>query len=365
MLKGVKVLFQKYLDPFTLILVLALALAFILPVEGKAYDLFYILSKLVVALLFFLHGARLSPGNILDGLTNYKLQLLIFFSTFAVFPLLALLLKPLLLFLLNPDVTAGFLFLACLPSTVQSSIAFTSIARGNVSAAVCAASASSLLGIILTPLLVSLIIHPSGHAAGLQTLRDLFLQLLLPFALGQFFRPLLIDFLKRRQALTSVTDRLSVIFIVYVSFSQATNTGLWNQMDLKTLPLIVAVCLVMLAAALIFTWKTSGLCEFPRPDRTAALFCGSKKSLMTGVPMANIIFTPQIASLLIIPLMVFHQIQLIVCAFLARSLSRRDGDDGAAPEGKSEANKGAETLDDPETSRKAETDGRPENGGGI
>jgi sodium/bile acid cotransporter 7 len=317
------------LDPFTLILIAALALAFALPVQGGAYSAFFLLSKAVVALLFFLHGARLSPESVRRGFANYKPQLLILFSTFAFFPLAAALCAPLFGLFLPGELIVGFLFLAALPSTVQSSIAFTSIAKGNVAAAVCAASLSSLLGVVLTPLLAKLIIHADSASAGLSAVKDLCLQLVLPFLAGQLLRPRLSEFLERRKKITSVTDRLSVVFIVYVSFSHASNTGLWKSLSLGMLPgLIFASCL-LLAAALLFTWKMGGLLRLPRPDRAAALFCGSKKSLMTGVPMANVIFPAAQAGLIIIPLMLFHQIQLIVCAFIAKSLSRReDGQEG-------------------------------------
>ncbi|MDR2338646.1 MAG: bile acid:sodium symporter [Deltaproteobacteria bacterium] len=320
-----------HLDGFTLVLLLALVLSFVAPVKGSLYDIFYILSKLVVALLFFLHGAKLSPQNIKDGFTNYKLQLLILVSTFVFFPLAALALKWPLGLVLPQGLVLGFLFLACLPSTVQSSIAFTSIAKGNVAAAVCAASASSLLGVVVTPFLVGILVRHGGASTGLSSLWDLTVQLVLPFALGQLLRPKLKAVLERRKKITDVTDRLSVVFIVFVSFSHATNTGLWKSMDLAMIPALIVGSLVLLALALIFTWKAGGLLGFAYPDRAAILFCGSKKSLMAGVPMANIILPPDAASLLIIPLMCFHQVQLIACAMIAKRLARRQ-DGGEIPE---------------------------------
>ncbi|MDR2405943.1 MAG: bile acid:sodium symporter [Deltaproteobacteria bacterium] len=324
MINRIKSFFLNTLDPFTLVLILALILAFKLPVTGKAYTAFYALSKLVVALLFFLHGAKLSPKNIKDGFANYKLQLLILISTFALFPIVTLILKPLFALMLERDLVMGFLFLATLPSTVQSSIAFTSIARGNVAAAVCAASASSLLGVIVTPFLVGLLVHIEASSSWLSTLMDLIIQLVLPFALGMLLRPKLANFLTVHKRITNVTDRLSVVFIVYVSFSHATNTGIFQSLTMSMLPPLILASIVILAIALIFTWKMSGLLKFPYPDRAAVLFCGSKKSLMAGVPMANIIFAPAVASIIIIPLMLFHQIQLIVCAFIAKSLSKKE-----------------------------------------
>jgi sodium/bile acid cotransporter 7 len=324
MTKGKKNTLLEYLDLFTLILIATLILAFLLPAKGSIYNVFYALSKIVVAILFFLHGARLSPKNVIDGFANYKLQLLILISTFVLFPLVTLLLKPFIGLLLEKDLVMGFLFLSTLPSTVQSSIAFTSIARGNVAAAVCAASASSLLGVLITPFLVSLLVASNAHSSFLETLGDLLIQLVLPFAVGMLLRPKLSAFLERHKKITNVTDRLSVIFIVYVSFSHAANTGIFHSLSFEMLPPLILVSCVILAIALIFTWKMSTFLKFPYPDKAAVLFCGSKKSLMTGVPMANIIFPQSVASLIIIPLMLFHQIQLIVCSFIAKSLSKKE-----------------------------------------
>src|SRR6266404_2296751 len=151
-------------DRFTVALVLTVALASLLPCQGVGARLFAILADAAIALLFFLHGARLSREAAIAGLTHWRLHLTVLASTFVLFPLMGLLLHPVLSPLVKPALYACVLFLCTLPSTVQSSIAFTSIARGNVSAAICAASASSLLGIFLTPLLVGLILHVHGGA---------------------------------------------------------------------------------------------------------------------------------------------------------------------------------------------------------
>ncbi|MDR1041157.1 MAG: bile acid:sodium symporter [Deltaproteobacteria bacterium] len=329
-------------DGFTLALLAAVALSFLVPPRGAAADAAALASKLVVAALFFLHGAKLSREALLSGLTAYRVHLVILAATFVMFPLLALALRPLAELALGPELAVGILFLAALPSTVQSSIAFTSIARGNVAAAVCAASASSIIGVLATPLLVSLTIRIPAATAGLDAIRDLFVQLILPFAAGQALRPLVKGAIARHGAVVGFTDRLSVVFIVFVSFSHATVAGLWKGLHLSLLPPLAGFCLAILAAALAITSVAARLLGFSAEDRTAVLFCGSKKSLMAGVPMAGVLFSPAVAGVVILPLMFFHQIQLVVCAQIARILGERKAlaeraekgpEQGAVPEG--------------------------------
>jgi sodium/bile acid cotransporter 7 len=300
-------------------------LAIFIPPKGNAAAFFSVLTNLVVFFLFFLHGAKLSPKNLIDGLSSVKAHVVIILSTFVMFPLITLLLGPLFNIFLSPELCLGLLFLAALPSTVQSSITFTSIAKGNVAAAVCAASFSSLLGVILTPVLVGILIKvPGGSPFKLSVLWDLFLQLLLPFALGQILRPRIIGFLQRHGGIISFTDRLSVIFIVFVSFSHAVTEGLWKNLTLSELISLVFACGLILSLALLITSLAGRLLGFDAPDRAAILFCGSKKSLMAGAPMAGIIFTHSVAGVVMAPLIIFHQMQLLACAQIARVLAKRN-----------------------------------------
>src|ERR1700742_4537667 len=170
-------------DNFTLCLVSTVILASFLPVHGQAAVGFNWVTNIAVGLLFFLHGAKLSREAIISGATHWRLHLVVLLSTFVMFPLLGLALKPVLTPLVTPQLYMGILFLCTLPSTVQSSIAFTSMAKGNVPAAVCSASASSLLGIFLTPALVSLIVTSGSKSSGssLGVIGDIVLQLFVPF----------------------------------------------------------------------------------------------------------------------------------------------------------------------------------------
>ncbi|WP_250507133.1 bile acid:sodium symporter, partial [Caballeronia sp. GAFFF3] len=127
-------------DNFTLALVGTVIVASFLPCRGGAAVAFNWITDIAIGLLFFLHGAKLSREAIIAGATHWRLHLVVLLSTFALFPLLGLALKPVLTPLVTPALYTGILFLCTLPSTVQSSIAFTSMAKGNVPAAVCSAS---------------------------------------------------------------------------------------------------------------------------------------------------------------------------------------------------------------------------------
>ncbi|MDR1608285.1 MAG: bile acid:sodium symporter [Deltaproteobacteria bacterium] len=316
--KNIYNFYDKHLDGFTLAMVLTVLLAVVLPAEGAGLRAISILSKLVIASLFFMHGLKLSPQNLWAGLTNWPLHLVIISATFILFPILGLGLKPVLSKIARPEFYQGILFLCFLPSTVQSSIAFTSIANGNVAAAVCAASASSLLGVFITPLWVALTMGASASGSLVQAIIDLSLQLVLPFALGQLARFKLAAWVEKKKKIISYTDRLSVLFIVYGSFSHGTTSGLWSSLTWPIFFSLIVGCVLILGLAFFFTYQAGVRLGFNRADRVAILFCGSKKSLVAGVPMANIIFAQGLVSAIILPMMIFHQTQLLVCAYLAR-----------------------------------------------
>ncbi|WP_291183850.1 bile acid:sodium symporter family protein [Dokdonella sp.] len=321
-------------DGFTLALFATVALAALLPCEGRVAVAFDYLTVAGIALLFFLHGARLPREAILAGLTNWKLHLLVLASTFALFPLLGLALKPLAAILATPTLYLGVLYLCCLPSTVQSSIAFTAIARGNVSAAVCAASLSNLAGVFVTPLLVAALLATRGaDTSPLRAIGDIVLQLLVPFVAGHLLRPWIGRTIERWRRVLSYTDRGTVLLVVYVAFSASVAEGLWHQVPPSALLGTLAVVVVLLAVVMVSTTLLSRRLGFARADEIAIVFCGSKKSLASGVPMAKILFAGNPAlGMLVLPVMLFHQIQLMACAVLAQRYARRSLDErGDAP----------------------------------
>ncbi len=311
------------LDPFTLALMATVTVATVLPVAGTAADGLTVVTMLAVGFMFFLYGARLSRAAVVGGLTQWRLHLTVLVSTFLVFPVLGLGFQLLVPGLLSPELYAGMLYLCALPSTVQSSIAFTSIARGNVAAAICSASASNLIGIVLTPVLVGLLMSAHGAGPSLGQVGRIMLQLLLPFAAGQLARPWIADWATRNRKVLGITDRGSILLVVYGAFSEAVVGGIWHRTAPGTLAAMVLCCLVLLAAVLAITTGLSRLLGFSREDEIATVFCGSKKSLASGVPMANVLFAGPAVGLIVLPLMLFHQIQLMACAALARRYAAR------------------------------------------
>ena len=314
-------------DNFTLTLLAVVLAATILPASGQVATAFEWITNLAIALLFFMHGAKLSRQAIVAGAGHWRLHLLVFSCTFILFPLLGLALRPALEPLLGSELFMGMLYLCALPATVQSAIAFTSLARGNVAAAICSAAASSLLGIFITPLLVAVLMGVHGdNGSTLDAIGKISLQLLLPFILGQIAQRWIGGWVTQNKNWLKYVDQSSILLVVYTAFSAAVIGGLWQQVPLVTLLAVVVACCVLLALALLLTHLLGKWLGFNLEDRITILFCGSKKSLATGVPMAQVLFAGGAIGVLILPLMLFHQIQLMVCAVLAqRYAQRKDG----------------------------------------
>ena len=311
-------------DTFTLLLVSAVILASLLPATGVMADYLSEAAVVAIGLLFFLHGARLSTDVVIAGFLHWRLQVFVLLITFGVFPLLGLAAGLLSPWLIPAPLYLGLLYLCVLPSTVQSSIAFTSIAGGNVAAAICAASASNIFGMVLTPLLVAALFSAGGHIGfSFDILIKIMTQLFLPFVAGQLLQPFIGNWVRSRKALLNPFDRGSILLVVYLAFSDAVVEGIWKTLDLKDLALLVAADSLLLGIVLAITTLGSRLFGFNRADRITAVFCGSKKSLASGVPMAGVIFAGQSIGAIVLPLMLFHQIQLIVCAWIARHLAER------------------------------------------
>ncbi|WP_448681341.1 bile acid:sodium symporter family protein [Pseudomonas nicosulfuronedens] len=321
-------------DNFTLALIATVTVASLLPCEGFTAVVFGWITNLGIALLFFLHGAKLSRQAIIAGATHWRLHLLVFACTFILFPILGMALKPALSPLVTPDLYLGMLFLCALPATVQSSIAFTSLARGNVPAAICSASASSLMGVFLTPLLVQLLIGTHGDTgmSTLDAIGKITLQLLVPFVAGQLLRTWIGAWVERNKPVLRYVDQGSILLVVYTAFSAAVIQGLWHQIPLPALAGLVVACCVLLALALIATNLLGRYLGFSLEDRITIVFCGSKKSLATGVPMASVLFASSTVGVILLPLMLFHQIQLMVCAVLAQRYAQRQEDGHASLE---------------------------------
>ncbi|HQV15861.1 MAG TPA: bile acid:sodium symporter family protein, partial [Denitromonas sp.] len=263
---------------------------------------------------------------ILAGAGHWRLHALVFACTFVLFPLLVLALKPLILPLLGETLYRGMVYLSVLPATVQSAIAFTSMARGNVPAAICSAAASSLLGIVLTPLLVMLLLDMGNSAggSGIDAVGKIVLQLLVPFLAGHAARHWIGAWVARHQRWLKFVDQGSILLVVYTAFSDAVSGGLWQLVPAADLLALALVCTLLLAIVLWATQLLALRLGFSTEDCITIVFAGSKKSMATGVPMAQILFAGGAVGPLILPLMLFHQIQLMVCAALAQHYAQRD-----------------------------------------
>jgi sodium/bile acid cotransporter 7 len=311
-------------DGFLIVLLVVLALATLLPASGEAALWFDRAATAAITALFFLHGAKLSRAAILAGLGAWRLHLAVLGTTYVIFPLLGLAFTSAFGWAIDPAVVTGLMFLCVLPSTVQSSIAFTSIAGGNVPAAVCSASLSNVIGIVLTPLLAGLMLdsRTAGGDFVASAVWTLTTTLLLPFVVGHLARPLIGGFIDRHRKLVMRVDRSAILLVVYTAFSAAVIEGVWHRLSLADLAMIALLDAVLLTAVLLFTNFTARAAGFSREDRIVLVFCGSKKSLASGVPMAGALFPAAQVGVMILPLMLFHQLQLIVCAALAQAYAR-------------------------------------------
>ncbi|MFD3694727.1 bile acid:sodium symporter family protein [Streptomyces sp. NPDC058646] len=316
------------LDPYVLALLGTVGLAALLPARGTAATVAGGAATAAVALLFFLYGARLSTREALDGLRHWRLHLTVLAGTFLIFPLLGLAAGGLVPTLLTSPLHSGLLFLCLVPSTIQSSIAFTSMARGSVPAAICAGSFSSLAGIVLTPLLAAALLDGAAGGFSPDSLLKIVLQLLLPFLLGQLLRRWTGGFLARHKQVLGRVDRGSILLVVYTAFSAGMAAGIWHQVSLPRLGALLVIEAVLLAVMLTVSWYGAKRLGFGRADRIAIQFAGSQKSLAAGLPMASVLFGAQ-ASLAVLPLMLFHQMQLMVCAVIARRRAEDPAEDPA------------------------------------
>lgn len=312
-------------DPFIPAVLATLLAATLWPASGEAATIVNRIATAAVMLLFFLHGVKLAREKLLAALTHWRLHLLILGSTYLLLPLLGLGLNKLFPALLPAHLWAGVLFLCALPSTVQMSIAFTSMARGNVAASVASAAASNLLGVVATPLIAGILLQAQGDAAvPLSGIWKIFLQLLLPFVVGHMLHSRLAGWAGRNKGLITWSDRLTIILAIYSAFSAAVIGGIWSTLPLVALLTLAGVCAVILACVMLFTLNAARFAGFSPSDQRAVLYCGSFKSLVSGVPMARVLFPSAEIGAMILPIMIYHQMQLMVSAALAPRQARKE-----------------------------------------
>jgi len=312
------------LDPLIFGLVIAVAIASVYPATGRGFTVVDAASKLAISLLFFLHGAKLSRDAVISGIVDWPLHGIVLIASYVMLPIFGVTLAHLFAGYVDPTLLTGLIFLAILPSTVQSSIAFTAIAGGRVPAAICAATLSNLSGVFLTPLLATLLINTqTGVTIAPGAGQVILIQVLMPFAIGQMFRPLIRRHIENQRRLIAIIDRLSILLVVFAAFSEAVNHGLWKTLGAPDLAKIVMIAALFLMLAIGGTYTAGRFLRLPRESRIVLLFCGSKKSLMSGVPIAAALFPAKAIGSIILPVMIYHQLQIFLCAIIAAEYQRR------------------------------------------
>jgi sodium/bile acid cotransporter 7 len=309
-------------DWFLLGMIGATVLAWAFPDPGASGGWMHpeLVTKAGVALIFFLHGLTLSFAALRAGALNWRLHLLVQSCTFLLFPLIGLGLNALLGSRISVELALGLFFLCALPSTVSSSVAMTATARGNVAGAVFNATLSSLIGIVLTPLWVAWVMKTSGVSPPiLPVIVDLLQWLVLPLAIGQSLRPWFGAWAQRHKPRIGIIDRLTILLLVYTSFCESFKQGIWTGSGVGQVVMISFVCAALFALVMVLTSATAKALGFSREDRIVAIFCGSKKTLASGVPMAKLIFGAHPGlGLILLPIMIYHSLQLIVGGVLAQ-----------------------------------------------
>ena len=311
-------------DPYIVGILCSVALAIVLPVHGSWVAPYSLLTKLAVALLFFLYGVRLPREVVLAGLVRWRLHLLVLTITYGLFPVIALGWPRLPGWLLAPALAPGMVYLCCMPSTIQSSVALVASARGDIAAAVCSASASNMIGVVAAPVLVGLMMQTQGNGISASAVESVFLQLLAPFVVGQIVHPWLSRYTDRFKKQLAPYDRFTIFMIVYGAFSAAMVAGVWRQVSVIQFLLMAACCAALLAVVMACGVWLARTLKFPVSDEIVVAICGTQKGLAAGVPMASLLFPAPLVGLMVLPLMIYHQFQLITCAVIASRYARRD-----------------------------------------
>jgi sodium/bile acid cotransporter 7 len=311
------------IDPYVIGIAVAVLAAVVVPIRGELAVTFALVTKIAVGVLFFLYGARLPREAVLAGLIRWRLHLLILSITFVVFPLVSLLWRAIPTSLLGPGLVAGLTYVCCLPSTVQSNVALVAAGRGDVAAAVCSASASNLLGVLVSPLLVALLMHSSGATVSVDAIEGVVIQLLLPFALGQLVHPWAARWMERHRGRLIYYDRLTIMMIVYGAFSSAVIGGIWTRVAPWQLAVVFVLCALLFTAIITLGVRASRLLGFPVEDEIVVAICGTQKGMVVGVPMASLLFPPDQVGLILLPLLIYHPLQLMSCAVIAGRYATR------------------------------------------
>jgi sodium/bile acid cotransporter 7 len=309
-------------DQFVLLLFGTLVVAWLLPVPHDAVPVAQGISFAGIFFLFFLHGLRLPRREVARAVMGWQLQAMMLAFTFVLMPILGLGIASVAGHFLPVALASGLLYAAILPSTVQSAVSYASLGRGNIAASVIGSALSNLSGIFATPLLFALLLgSASGVVIGGDIVIKIITMLLLPFILGQAVQHWLGGWALRQKKLLTLCDRAVILLAVYVAFGAAVTSGSLEVISLASLMLLILFAALFLGIAFAFAWATGRIFDLPRADRISLLFTGAHKSIAIGAPMAALLFSPKIAGLMILPTILYHQLQLIASAPLAKRLA--------------------------------------------
>jgi sodium/bile acid cotransporter 7 len=310
------------IDPLVRLLLVAILLASLLPVTDRWRGVAQGVSNAAVFLLFLLNGLRLPRAEVLRGIGNVRFLLPLVLWCFGAMALAGWALSALVAPWLPPLVALGFLYLGTLPSTVQSATAYCSLAEGNVAHSVVAAALLNILGVVITAPLFSALGGSEGAALDLGGLQKVALILLLPFVIGQVAQNRFGHLVREHRTLATWMDRTSIAIAVYVAFSGAVEEGLWTLVGPGEWAVILLAVCVLLAFAFGGAWLVGGVGRLERGDRIALMYSGGQKSIAMGAPLASVLFGPATAGLVLLPVLVYHLLQLVLSAPLATRLRR-------------------------------------------
>jgi sodium/bile acid cotransporter 7 len=312
------------IDNFVLAILVVTALAYFFPSWGSSssplpLDL---IGHLGVALIFFFYGLKLSPAQLVTGLKNWKLHLLVQGSTFLIFPLIVLLFYPFARTAQSQTIWLAFLFLAALPSTVSSSVVMVSIAKGNLPAAIFNASISGLIGIVVTPLWMGLFLQRSNTDFHLGTIYvKLITEILLPVAIGLLLQPYGGKQARAYSRYLTLFDKSIILLIIYKSFAESFMGNVFSSVRVTDLLLIGLASSLLFYSVYFLSGYLADRLGFSPEDRITVQFCGSKKSLVHGTVFSKILFQHAAATgIMLLPLMLFHAIQIFIVSVIASRL---------------------------------------------
>ncbi|MBW2960978.1 bile acid:sodium symporter family protein [Mesonia aestuariivivens] len=314
------------INPFVVSLLAAILVAYLFPQIGEFFPL-KIITDVGIGLIFFFYGLKLSVSELKLGMSNYKLHILIQFTTFLLFPALVFVAYPFLKNTNAEEYWLAFFFLAALPSTVSSSVVMVSLAKGNIPAAIFNASLSGIIGVIITPFWLGFFLDASEGFTFSEVFLKLLYQIIIPLVLGFALHKILKTFVKRYKSKLGLFDKSIIILIVYDSFSHSFSANIFDDLSILDLGLILLSVLALFFAIYGITGWISNVCNFAIKDKITARFCGSKKSLVHGSVMAKIIFGNSAgAGLFLLPIMLFHISQLILISVFAERYAEKISD---------------------------------------